>query len=79
MAQCKAMTRHSDQCWHTAVKDTDFCWRHTPDYKTPLQRCQAENAKLKEKLKQAKLLCEWQCPACGETIYFHQLRSIRYY
>ena len=40
------------------------------------KRLTADNAKLKEELKQAKLLAECECPACGDTVYFHKLGGI---
>ena len=36
---------------------------------------EAENAKLKEKLKRP--IAEDSCPDCGETIYFYKLGPIR--
>ena len=47
---CKADNRQKERCCHYAVKGTDYCWRHTPGYQTPLERCRAENAKLTKAL-----------------------------
>ena len=57
MSQCKALRQGDDKlqawaggCWKTAIKCTEFCMCHTPGYKTPLQKCQEENEKLRNVL-----------------------------
>ncbi|KKL67681.1 hypothetical protein LCGC14_2132540 [marine sediment metagenome] len=48
---CKAIAKHDlGRCRHNAVKGTEFCWVHTPGYKTPLAKCRAENDKLRNAL-----------------------------
>ena len=58
MSICKALKQGDDKlepwargCGQTAVKDTDFCRRHTPGYKTPLEKAREENEKLKDVLR----------------------------
>ena len=38
-----------DYCNIPPQKNKPYCWQHDPERKSPLQKCQAENAKLKEK------------------------------
>ena len=45
--RCKGRNQYDEPCGHTASPGTDYCWRHTSGYKSPLQKLKEENAKLK--------------------------------
>ena len=44
---CKQTTKlYGSLCGNIPIKDTDYCWMHTPGYQRPLEKCQQRNEKL---------------------------------